>query len=184
MIFHFVKIMDDLEFFHQKTPKNRLAIRFFSGNMLKYQDSTTFLVHTNHRWLFEKYVWFHWDLLMIFHFVKIMDDLEFFHQNTSKKRLIIRRFWGEFLKYYTKNMWGLRGPKNLEILEFQKVEISKIQIFQGCSLIFSCIFEVDSWEIRGSRVHYGSKKSKNLEVPKSIQKVLESIRNRYLAILE
>ena len=31
MISHFVKIMDDLELFHQKTPKNPLIIRSFFG---------------------------------------------------------------------------------------------------------------------------------------------------------
>ena len=34
---------------------------------------------------------------------------------------------------------GLRGPKNDEFLEFQKVEISKIQFFQGSYSMF-CIF--------------------------------------------
>ena len=60
-----------------------------------------------------------------------------------------------------KKYGGLIGPKNWEILEFQKVEISKIQIFQGCSLIFLVFFEVNSWEIRGSRAHLGSKKCRN-----------------------
>ena len=77
---------------------------------------------------------------MIFHFVKIMDDLELFNQKTPKIRFDDAILLGQFLKYDTKNMGGLRGPKNVEILEFQKVEISKIHMFQGCSLIFSCIF--------------------------------------------
>ena len=46
-------------------------------------------------------------------------------------------------------IWGVIGPKNVEILEFQKVEISKIQIFQGCSSIFLVFFEVNSREIWG-----------------------------------
>ena len=33
---------------NQEQPKDRLIGQ-------KYQDSTTFLAHTNHRWLFEKY---------------------------------------------------------------------------------------------------------------------------------
>ena len=36
MIFHFVKIMDDLELFNQKTPKNRFDDAIFSGQFLKY----------------------------------------------------------------------------------------------------------------------------------------------------
>ena len=80
---------------------------------------------------------------MIFHFVKIMDDLELFHQKTPKIKLDALIFLGEFLKYDTKNM-GVKRSKNVEILEFQKVEISKIQIFQGCSLIFLVFFEVKS----------------------------------------
>ena len=58
-------------------------------------------------------------------------------------------------------------------------QISKIHIFQGCSSTFSCIFEVNSWEIRGSRVHYGSKTSRFLRSskihPKSIGIDQESI---------
>ena len=67
-------------------------------------------------------------------------------------------FVGAIPQIWYKKYGGLRGPENVEILEFQKVEISKIQIFRGCSSIFSCIFKVNSWEIRDSRVHYGSKK--------------------------
>ena len=43
---------------------------------------------------------------MIFHFVKIMDDLELFNQKTSKIRFDDDIFLGQFLKYYTKNMGG------------------------------------------------------------------------------
>ena len=35
MISHFVKIMDRLKLFHQKTPKKRLVIRFFVGGYVK-----------------------------------------------------------------------------------------------------------------------------------------------------
>ena len=77
---------------------------------------------------------------MIFHFVKIMDDLELFNKKTPKIRFDDDICLGQFLKYYTKKYGGLIGPKNGEILEFQKVEICQIQIFQGCSSIFSCIF--------------------------------------------
>ena len=94
------------------------------------------------------------------------------------------KFLKRIPQIWYKKYGGLRGPENVEILAFQKVEISKIQIFQGCSSIFLVFFEVNSWEIRGSRVHYGSKKSKILKVPRIIQKVLESVRNRILAILE
>ena len=48
---------------------------------------------------------------MIFHFVKIMDDLKFFHQKTPKNLLIVRSFWGEFLKYDTKNIGVKRSKK-------------------------------------------------------------------------
>ena len=68
---------------------------------------------------------------MISHFVKFMDDLKLFTGKTPKIRFDDAIFLGQFLKYDTK-IWGLRGPKNVKILE----------------------------------------------VPKSIQKVLESIRNR------
>ena len=60
---------------------------------------------------------------MISHFVKIMDDLKLFHQKTTKKRLIIRSFLGGKCQNMIQNYGGLIGSKNVEILEFQKVEI-------------------------------------------------------------
>ena len=58
------------------------------------------------------------------------------------------------------------------ILRFSDSQISQIHIFQGCSSIFLVFFEVISWQIRGSRVHYGSKKFRNFRSsqnhPKSI----------------
>ena len=60
---------------------------------------------------------------MISHFVKIMDDLKLFHQKTTKNRLIIRSFFGGKCQNMIQNYWRLIGPKNVEILEFQKVEI-------------------------------------------------------------
>ena len=80
---------------------------------------------------------------MISHCVQIMDDLKLFTGKTPKIRFDDAIFLGQFLKCDTK-IWGLRGPKNVEILEFQKIEISKIQIFQVCSLIFLVFFEVNS----------------------------------------
>ena len=90
--------------------------------------------------------------------------------------------------------------RNSEFQKFKKwtpkvskiSKISKIAILRFLQMIFSqdvprfflVFFEVSSWDIRGSRVHYGSKKLKILEVPRIIRKVLESIRNRILAILE
>ena len=41
---------------------------------------------------------------MIFHFVKIMDDLELFNKKTPKIRFDDDIFLGQFLKYYTKNI--------------------------------------------------------------------------------
>ena len=159
MISHFVKIMDDLELFHQKTQKNRLVIRFFSGNMSKPQDSTTFLVHVNHRWLFEKYFWFQEDLLIIFHFVKIMDRWEFFHEKNTKNPLRSEDFLGQFNR-----------SKNVKILEFQKVELWKDNDFLRWFLIFSCI----SWsKIVMKRRGQDPQKVKILEAPRIIQKVLE-----------
>ena len=108
---------------------------------------------------------------MIFHFVKIMDDLKLFHKK-PQKTINHPNFLKRIPQILNKKYGGLRGPENVEILEFQKVEISKIQIFQGCSRIFLVLFEINSREIRGSRVHYGSKKSEMLEVPRIIQKVL------------
>ena len=90
----------------------------------------------------------------------------------TQKTINHTKFLRRILQIIYKKYGGLIGPKNGEILEFQKVEISKIQIFQGCSRIFLVFFEVNSWEIRGDRVHYGSKKSKILKVPRIIQKVL------------
>ena len=43
---------------------------------------------------------------MIFHFVKIMDDLELFKGKTQKIRFDDAIFVGQFLKYDTKNMGG------------------------------------------------------------------------------
>ena len=57
-------------------------------------------------------------------------------QNPINRQDFLRRIPQIWYKKYG----GLIGPKNVEILEFQKVEISKIQMFQGCSSIFSCIF--------------------------------------------
>ena len=81
---------------------------------------------------------------MIFHFVKIMDDLELFNKKTPKIRFDDDIFLGVIPQILYKKYGGLIGPKNGEILEFQKVEISKIQIFQGCSSIFLVFFEVNS----------------------------------------
>ena len=58
----------------------------------------------------------------------------------TKNTLRWWHFFGAIPEIWYKKYGGLRGPKNVEILEFQKVEISKIHIFQGCSSIFSCIF--------------------------------------------
>ena len=77
---------------------------------------------------------------MIFHFVKIMDDLKLFNQKNTQKPINHTKFLRRILQIIYKKYGGLIGPKNGEILEFQKVEISKIMIFQGCSRIFSCIF--------------------------------------------
>ena len=65
-------------------------------------------------------------------------------------------------------MRGLRGPKNVEILEFQKVEISKIPIFQGCSLIFLYFLEKNhaKYGVQGSTT--GPNNADLFEVPKSI----------------
>ena len=81
---------------------------------------------------------------MIFHFVKIMYDLELFKGKTPQIRFDDAILLEQFLKYNTKKLGGLRGAKNVEILEFQKVEISKIQNFQRCSLIFLVFFKVIS----------------------------------------
>ena len=43
---------------------------------------------------------------MIFHFVKIMDDLELFNKKTQKIRFDDEICWGQFLKYDTTNMGG------------------------------------------------------------------------------
>ena len=43
---------------------------------------------------------------MISHFVKIMDDLKLFNEKTPKIRFDDAIFWGQFLKYDTKNMGG------------------------------------------------------------------------------
>ena len=43
---------------------------------------------------------------MIFHFVKIMDDLELFNQKTPKIRFDDAILFGQFFKYDTKNMGG------------------------------------------------------------------------------
>ena len=138
----------------------------------KYQDSTTFLVQAQMVHTSWKYFWFHWDLLMILHFVKIMGLPELFHENSFQKRLELKSFLERITKILFKKMWGDHNSKKLKILEFQKVEISQIQIFQGCSSIFLVFFEVKSPWKGGVRVHYGSKKSKILKVPRIIQKVL------------
>ena len=81
---------------------------------------------------------------MISHFVKIMDDLKLFNEKTPKIRFDALICWGQFLKYDTKKYGVLIGPKNVEILEFQKVEISQIQIFQGCSSMFLVFVGINS----------------------------------------
>ena len=60
---------------------------------------------------------------MISHFVKIMDDSKLFHQKTTKNRLIIRSLFGGKCQNMIQNYGGLIGPKNVKILEFQKVEM-------------------------------------------------------------
>ena len=52
-----------------------------------------------------------------------MDDLELCNEKTPKLRFGDAIFLGQFLKYDTKNIGGLRGPEHVEILEFQKVEL-------------------------------------------------------------
>ena len=44
MISRFVKNMDRLQLFHEKTSKT-ISHKILFGNMQKYQDSTTVLVH-------------------------------------------------------------------------------------------------------------------------------------------
>ena len=65
---------------------------------------------------------------MISHFVKIMDDLELSHQKTPKT-INHPKFFRSNSQNIIQKYGGVIGPKNVEILEFQKVEISKIQIF-------------------------------------------------------
>ena len=76
---------------------------------------------------------------MISHFVQIMDDLELFKGKTPKIRFDDAICLGNSSNMIQK-IWGVNRSKDGESLEFQKVEISQIQIFQGCSSIFPCIF--------------------------------------------
>ena len=84
---------------------------------------------TNDRWLFEKYFWFHSDLFLISHFVKIMDDLKLFHQKNTQKPINHPKCLRRIPEIWYKKYGGLLGPKNVKILEFQKVEIWKDNMF-------------------------------------------------------
>ena len=128
------------------------------------------------------------------HFLKIfLSSLGFaydfaFCQNIGLSRIIPRKntknpinrqnFLKRIPEIWYKKYGGVIGQKNVEILEFQKVEMCQHNEFLKWFPIFLIFFEIFPWEIRGVRAHYGSKKLKKKEVLKSIQKVLESIRNR------
>ena len=68
----------------------------------------------------------------------------------TQKPINHTKFLRRLHQIWYKKYGGLIGQKNGEILEFQKVEISKIQIFQRFSLIFSCIFSSISMINTGS----------------------------------
>ena len=57
---------------------------------------------------------------MIFHFVKIMDDLELFNKKHQKYASMMTFFGGNSSNIIQK-IWGVNKSKNVEILEFQKV---------------------------------------------------------------
>ena len=77
---------------------------------------------------------------MIFILSKLWTDENYSMKNTQNP---IRRFYffEENLLNMIQNIWGLIGPKNVEILEFQKVEICiKNPDFSRMFPDFSCIF--------------------------------------------
>ena len=59
---------------------------------------------------------------MILHFVKIMGLSKKIHEQNTTNPFRREDLLGQFLKYDTKNV-GVINPKNVEILEFQKVEM-------------------------------------------------------------
>ena len=89
------------------------------------------MVHTS--W---KCLWFHWDLLMILHFVKIMGCPELFHEKTPKIWLIVRICWRDSWNMIQK-IWGSNRSENVNILEFQKYVSEMIPY---CSCICWSIF--------------------------------------------
>ena len=66
---------------------------------------------------------------MIFHFVKIMDDLELFNKKTPKIRFDDDILLGQFLKYYTKNMGGIISPKMSKNWNSRKLRYEKTMNF-------------------------------------------------------
>ena len=122
-----------------KNTEKTISHEIFFGEYVKISRFHHIPGSCTHSAYFSKIFWFHYDLLMIFHFVKIMDRWELFNEKTPKTRLDAKICWGQFLKYYTK-IWGLIGPKNVKNLEFQKVELWKDNDFLKWFPIFSCIF--------------------------------------------
>ena len=76
---------------------------------------------------------------MISHFVKNIDDLKLFHEKTPKIRFDALIFVGAIPEIWYKKYGGLIGPKNVEILEFQKVEMCQDNEFLKWFPIFSYI---------------------------------------------
>ena len=81
---------------------------------------------------------------MIFHFVKIMDDLELFNQKTPKIRFDDDIFFGVIPEILYKKYGGLIGQKNLKFWNSRKLRYPKSRFFKDVPVFFLVFFEVNS----------------------------------------
>ena len=58
---------------------------------------------------------------MIFHFVKIMDDLELLHRKNSEQTINHPKLLRRVREIWYKKYGGLIGPKNVKIPDGQKI---------------------------------------------------------------
>ena len=90
MISHFVKIMDRLKIIRWRNTPKPISHKNSFGVNVKISQFHHIPGSWTHSAYFSKIFWFHSDLLMIFHFVKIMDRWELFNQKKTKNTL---RWW-------------------------------------------------------------------------------------------
>ena len=128
------------------------------------------------------------DLIGVTYFLKYSRIFKIYSDYTIALGSFLLKTLGHTNWFWSKNLWN-DFPKTMctavsfsEICGVPKCLDMRNNIVQGCSHIF-CIFWKKSWQICGSRVHYGSKKCRNFASsqnhPKSSGNDQESITSHF-----